>query len=311
MRALVVAGTSDIVRLAEVDPPVPAANEAVVAVRAVSVNRGETRRAAMLDAEGTRVGWDVAGEVVAAAADGSGPAVGTRVVGLAANTGWAEQVAVPTGQLAALPDRVGFEEASTLPVAGLTAYHCLMQHHRLDGARVLVTGAAGGVGRFAVQLASHGAAEVTAVVGRPERAAGLRELGAVQVSVGMPEGPGADGSYDLILESVGGASLSRAFELVAPEGTIVSFGASSGERSTFDVASFFRKGGTRLYGYILFSELANHRHGADDLAHLAVELAEGRLDPQIDVVAPWTDAGAVLRRLLERDVAGKAVLQIT
>lgn len=310
MRALVIdAGSDDIVRLAEVDAPSPAPGEAVVAVSAVSVNRGETK-AATLGADGARLGWDVAGEILTAAADGSGPAPGTRVVGLAPSTGWAEQVAIPTSELAVVPESLSLEWASTLPVAGLTAYHCLLLHHRLDGQRVLVTGAAGGVGRFAVQLAGHGAADVTAVVGRTGRAAGLEELGAARTVVGMPEGDGHAGSYDLVLESVGGASLGAAFELVAPEGTIVSYGCSSAEPTTFDVRSFFRKGGTRVYGYILFRELARRRSGAADLGHLVTEMAEGRLDPQIDVVESWSGAGPVLRRLLDRDIAGKAVLCI-
>lgn len=310
MRALVTAGGSDdIVRFADVEPPSPRPHEALVGVEAVSVNRGETRRATTAP-DGARIGWDVAGEVVAAAADGSGPAVGNQVVGLVADTGWAEQVAVPTSQVATRPAGLAVEPASTLPVAGLTAYHCLLLRPRLDGQRVLVTGAAGGVGRFAIQLAQHGAADVTAVVGRPERADGLQALGAARVVVGMPAGPGHAGAYDLILESVGGSSLAAAFELVAPEGTIVSYGSSSGEDTTFSARSFFPKGGTQLHGYILFSELAHRRSGAADLGHLVTEMAAGRLDPQIDEVASWRQAGPLLRRLLDRRIGGKIVLRI-
>ena len=285
--------------------PSPAPGEVVIAVRAVSLNRGEVNRTASAPA-GSRVGWDVAGEVLAAAADGSGPPVGTRVVGLAESTGWAEHAAVPTSQLAALPDGVTFAAASTLPVAGLTALRALYEASRLDGARVLVTGAAGGVGRLAVQLAYHAGSTVTAVVGSTERGAGLAELGAAEVVVGMPTG----GEYDVVLESVGGASLGAALEMCSTRGLVVSYGCSSGETTTFDVRPFFRRGGARLYGLILFEELTHHGTGDRDLGHLLTELHEGRLDPGIDLELPWAEASTACTALLERRVRGKAVLHL-
>ena len=304
MRALVADGRGG-AELAEVDAPEPGATEALVAVRAVSLNRGEVRQLTEAGA-GARFGWDVAGEVVAAAADGSGPHAGSRVVGLAPGTGWAEQVAVRTTQLAEVPDDVDLGAASTLPVAGLTALRALYEFEHLDEARVLVTGAAGGVGRFAVQLASHTGAHVTAVVGSEARGAGLARLGAHEVVVGMP----SSGEYDVILESVGGASLAAALEMCAPGGLVVTYGSSSGEPTTFDVRPFFRKGGTRLYGLILAHELEHRRSGDRDLAHLVTELGAGRLDPCIDLDLPWDRCGEAFGALLSRRVEGKAVLRL-
>src|SRR5207302_8531503 len=103
---------------------------------------------------GSRPGWDIAGVVAEAAADGSGPKRGTRVVGLVASGAWAERAAVGTQMLADLPDEVSYEAASTLPVAGLTARKAV-EMSVIDGHRVAITGAAGGVGRFAVQLAAQ------------------------------------------------------------------------------------------------------------------------------------------------------------
>jgi NADPH:quinone reductase-like Zn-dependent oxidoreductase len=132
--------------------PVPDRGEAVVRVRALSLNRGEVRRAGMA-AAGWRPGWDLAGEVERAAADGTGPAVGARVVGLLNEGAWAERVVVPSHALAELPGKVTYSQAATFPVAGLTALHALARGGLALGRRVLVTGATGGVGDFAVQLA--------------------------------------------------------------------------------------------------------------------------------------------------------------
>ena len=106
----------------EVAPPTPLPSEALVRVAAISLNRGETRRA-MEAADGWCPGWDLAGVVTQAAANGSGPRTGARVVGFLRSGAWAESVVVPTNALAALPDAVTFAQAATLPVAGLTALY--------------------------------------------------------------------------------------------------------------------------------------------------------------------------------------------
>ena len=306
MRALVATGrTPGRAALVDVERPEPGPHEALVAVRAVSLNRGEVYALGSAD-PGWRPGWDLAGEVVQGAADGSGPPDGSRVVGLVGHGAWSEEVAVAGDWLAQLPDTVDFAAASTLPVAGLTALRALRFAEQLDGARVLVTGAAGGVGRFAVRLASAAGARVTAVVGGEARSRGLAELGATEVVVGMP----ADGRFDLVLESVGGESMARALELVDQRGTVVSYGVSSHEPTTFDAGPFFRKGGTRLCGLLLFEELTHHRSAALDLSHLVGLLARGTLDPQIALEASWHDPEPAFTALLDRRVDGKAVLHL-
>jgi NADPH:quinone reductase-like Zn-dependent oxidoreductase len=147
---------------------VPDRGEAVVRVRAISLNRGEVRHSGVA-AAGWRPGWDLAGEVERAAADGSGPRPGARVVGLLPEGAWAERVAVPVHALAELPDPVTLSQAATFPVAGLTVLHALAKGGPLLGRRVLVTGATGGVGDFAVQLARLGGAHVTASARRADQ----------------------------------------------------------------------------------------------------------------------------------------------
>jgi NADPH2:quinone reductase len=305
MRALVARrSTPSGVSLAEAPDPRPGPGEALVEVRAVSLNRGEVRRL-VARAEGTIPGWDVAG-VVRHAAPG-GPPEGARVCGLIREGAWAELAAVPTDMLAELPDAVTFEAASTLPVAGVTAVRALEIGGALLGRRVLVTGAAGGVGRFAIQLAHRAGAHVTGVVRSAERGAGLRDLGADELLTELePEGE----PFDLLLESAGGASLAAAFTRVARNGTVVSFGNSSGEPTTFDVSGFYNRGAPRVYGLRVWDELARTHSGVRDLTLLAGELAAGRLDPQIDLVASWREPDEPLAALLDRRVAGKAVLTV-
>ena len=132
--------------------PEAAPDEAVVEVHAFSVQRGELSLLE-LRSDGWAPGQDVAGVVVAAATDGTGPPQGTRVLGVADGGGWSERVAVPTRRLAELPGKVSFATGAALPISALTALRALRLGGQLLGREVLVTGASGGVGHFALQLA--------------------------------------------------------------------------------------------------------------------------------------------------------------
>jgi NADPH:quinone reductase-like Zn-dependent oxidoreductase len=306
MRALVAAPGlgAGAVEHRQVDGPMPKAGHAVVQVAATSLNRGEC--GALLTAvDGWRPGWDLAGTVVAT---GEGlPPIGARVVGWVNGGAWAERVSVRADHLAPIPDDLSFEMAATLPVAGLTAAGVLSIAGSVLGKHVAITGAAGGVGRFAVQLASLAGAHVTAVVGRAERIEGLRELGARQVVVGLePEGD----PFDFVIESAGGASLAAALARVAHDGTVVTFGNSSGEPTTFDARTFYRRGAPAIVGYFVTHELLQGRTGSSQLSALASLVAEGRLRSEIGLQVPWAEANAAIVALLERRVRGKAVLQL-
>lgn len=305
MRALVSRADAPFAELADVPEPAPRPEQAVVAVRAISLNRGETRRLQTLE-PGTVTGWDLAGEVLQASADGDGPAVGARVVGIMQSGAWCERVAVATEALAELPDGISFSQASALPVAGVTALRALELGGFVLDKRVLVTGASGGVGRFAIQLAKLAGAHVTAVARRQE---GLRELGADETAAELePEGE----TFDVILDAIGGPVLGTCLQRVAPSGLVVSFASTVSDPVQYPTRELFaRAPGARLYGLYVFAELAHTRTASADLRRLAELVAAGRLDPQIDLELSWDRAGEAIDALLSRRVAGKAVLTVS
>jgi NADPH:quinone reductase len=304
MLAIVASATPPHVEFAEVPDASPLPHQALVAVRAISLNRGETRRLATLE-PGAVTGWDLAGVVQQAAADGSGPPEGARVVGLMQSGAWAQLAAVRTDWLAELPEGVSFEQAAALPVAAVTALRALERGGFVLGKRVLITGASGGVGRFAIQLAKLAGAHVTAIA---RRTGGLRELGADEVLEELDaEGP----AFDLILDAIGGPVLGTAIGRVAPRGTVVSFASTVTEPVTYPTRELFgRAPGAQVYGLYVFAELEHTRSGSTDLRRLADLIAEGRLDPQIALQASWREAGDAVEALLDRRVDGKAVLRV-
>jgi NADPH:quinone reductase-like Zn-dependent oxidoreductase len=292
-------------QLSEVDEPRPLPHQALVQVRAISLNRGECRRLEAIE-PGSVTGWDLAGVVVQPAADGSGPPAGARVVGLKNPGAWVQRAAVETEMLTQLPDGITLEQAATLPVAGLTALLSLEIGGFVLGRRVLVTGASGGVGRFAIQLSKLAGAHVTALARRTD---GLCELGADEA---VQELTPAGEDFDVILDAVGGTVLGTCMQRVAPRGTVISFASTVTEPVSYPAREFFvRASGAKLVGFYLFAILHHTRSAATDLRRLAQLVADGRVDPQIDVVRPWTEAGPAIDALMDRRVAGKAVLTVS
>jgi NADPH:quinone reductase-like Zn-dependent oxidoreductase len=289
-------------RFDDVADPVPADDEVVVDVKAIALNFGEIHWIANARQPGDVPGWDAAGVVARAAADGSGPPEGSRVVAFNWAGGWAQQRVASTTAVAALPDSIDFGAAAALPVAGVTALQAIRALGPVVGRRVLITGASGGVGRFAVQLAARAGAHVIAAVGSAARAEGLRELGADEVVVGLD-----DISAPLfgVLDNVGGPLLAQAFSLLGDGGSLQSIGMASGEPTTIDFEAERRAGvRKRLEPFNVQAPLR------PDLEHLVELLARGELDPQIGLQDSWDNIAGAAEALLNRQVAGKAVLDV-
>ncbi|MFB9830671.1 zinc-binding dehydrogenase [Actinoallomurus acaciae] len=289
-------------RLAEVAEPVPGDSQVVVEVHTISLNFGELAYMAERRRPGDIPGCDAAGVVVRAAADGSGPPPGTRVTTFGWQGGWAERRVAETADLAVVPDTVDLGAAAALPAAGVTALQAVRGLGSVLGRRVLVTGASGGVGRFAVQLAARAGAEVVAAVGDPVRGQKLLELGAAEVVTRL-----ADVGEPLfgVLDNVGGALLAEAFGLLGPGGVALSIGRASGEATTVDFENERLKGGgRRLEPFVVRTPFDA------DLTYLVGLLSRDLLDPQIGWRGPWQRAPEAAEALFARRILGKAVLDV-
>ncbi|MDB5053349.1 MAG: NADPH:quinone reductase [Bacilli bacterium] len=307
IRAVVVDPTVEgRLKIDDVESPRPALSEALVRISAISLNLGEVRTTTRASV-GWRPGWDLSGVVEQSAADGSGPPIGTRVFGLVHSGSWAELVAVPTNLLAEIPENVTFAQAATLPIAGLTALKALEKCGFLLNRKVLVTGASGGVGHFACQLAQQAGAEVTAHVRREERAANLRETGINKVVIGEDVAAAqSSGPYDFIVDTLGGKSLVTVLSFLELDGRCINVGAATEPEMTLQA---------RLEsvpdGVLVLDGIGNGQGVSKDLGRLAEMVAEGRLHPQIDREASWTEIAEVAQSLLNRHIAGKAVLSVS
>jgi NADPH2:quinone reductase len=290
-------------RLGAAPEPRPRADEALLEVHAFALNFGELAFIAGQRKPGEVVGWEAAGVVLEAAANGAGPRAGVRVTGFGRAGGWAERRAVDVAELAVIPDAIDFGTAAAVPVAGVSALRALRALGSVVGRRILVTGASGGVGRMAVQLAARAGAHVIAHVGNPERGIGLAELGAAEVVVSLDDLAPVHG----VLENVGGELLAQAYSLVEPQGWVQSIGEASLRPTLIDFEQARLRGGGRIEAFNVFS------HGGafgKDVATLLEWVARGELDAQVGWRGSWTEITRAVKAFRERQVRGKAVLDV-
>jgi NADPH:quinone reductase len=261
-------------------------------------------------AAGTQLGWDFAGTVTQAARNGTGPTPGQRVVGFSRRLqGWAEFVAVPARDVAVIPDEVTDCDAATLPVAGLTALYSLERCDRLLANRILVTGATGGVGYFACQLASLMGAQVTAQVRRADQVDVVRTLGVEPLVTEAGEGISDRQKFSAIIDGVGGELLAHLLPLLDENGRAILYGVSGSRETVLSIRELMLTGDGRIEGFHLYreTEVVAANKGLDRLLRL---LAEGRLRTLVTLQSDWSEIGAVASRLIERAFVGKAVLRL-
>ncbi len=306
MRALVAdPSASPALSLADVPEPSPGPGQLLVRMEAASVNRGEIRTAAM-QPPGRVIGWDIAGSVVALGEGVGGFEVGQRVLAVSPTGGaFAELAAVPAAWTTTLPSAADPVLAAALPVAGVTAMNILRLARVHAGDRVLVTGAAGGVGMLAVQLALDAKATVIGQASSEQRAAAVRELGA-EALIHPGDGSAVDGEFDVVLDAIGGPMLAPLLRATVLGGRVVVYGNSADAESAFRVEEFYPKAIT-IYGFRIFQSVPPEQ-GIRDLDTLAEQAVEGRLRITIQATAPLSEALPLVRDLYDRKVTGKVVI---
>lgn len=285
-------------RLGEAPEPEARPDQVLVRAQHLALNYGDLNGAKNRPA-GFIPGWDASGVVVRAASSGGGPAEGARVVTtMSSQAGWAELRAVDLDEVAVVPDDVELGVASALPVAGVSALRALTRSGALLGRRVLVTGASGGVGRFAVQLAALGGAHVIASVGSVARGEGLRELGAAEIAIGLE---GVTAPVHVVIDNVGGPQLVGAWRLLGEGGVIQCIGTTSQQEASFPSLVGMKRS---------IEAFTKGPHSGEDLAYLVRLVQAGKLQVDIGWRGSWTRIAEASAALFGRQVAGKAVLDV-
>jgi NADPH2:quinone reductase len=293
--------------------PVPGDTELLVDVHAAGLNGGDLlqRRGHYPAPPGVPAdipGMELAGTVAATGSQVTRFAVGDRVMGLVGGGAQATRAVVDESHALAVPDGVGWTEAGGFPEVFATAFDALFAQAALAmGDRVLVTGAAGGVGTAAVQLAAIAGAHVVASVRQPSLRDRVTALGAHQAV--DPADVAGHGPYDVVLELVGAASLPTALSALAPGGRVAVIGVGTGAKIELDLLQLMGAR-ARISGSTLRARDRRGKGvvmGAVD-AHVRPLLAAGRLTVPVDETFPMADATAAYDRFAGGGKLGKIVL---
>jgi NADPH:quinone reductase-like Zn-dependent oxidoreductase len=311
-------GSADALHLEQVDRPSIREDEVLLRVHAAGIDRGTwhfmagqpyaIRLAAGLRRPKTPVlGLDVAGTVVTVGPAVSRFAVGDEVFGIGRSS-FAEYAAARADKLARKPAELSFEHAAALGISGLTALQALRTGHATTGQHVLIIGASGGVGTFAVQIAHAMGAEVTGVASTTKLDL-VSSIGADHV-IDYTRDDFASGPerYDVILDIGGNAPLSRLRRALTRSGTLVIVGGEDGGRWTgvgrqvraLALSPFVRQ---RLTSFIA-------THTRADIEHLAALVEAGDLTPVLDTTYPLAQAADAMRRLVAGQARGKLTLSV-
>lgn len=294
----------------DVDMPVLNPYDALVKVAASSLTPAEERYSQSKGTP-TLLGCDVAGVVEQAAADGSGPKQGERVIGRVLTGSWAEYVAVPTRSLAILPENISFEQGAALPTSALTALYLLESAGAIMGRKVLITAANGAVGQFACQIGRMMDAVVVGQVRRPEHIEHVSKAGADHVVVSADGSAARElGPYKFIAEAVGGDVLGNCLSgMIAADGLCAVYGSISGKDTTFNVWSFIPQTRAWVYAFIISNEF-DRKPAGDGLARVIQLVVDGRLQIRIGMRESLDNIGSAIKELNEHGVQGKAIINM-
>ena len=299
--------------------PEVADNEVLVRVRAAGLDRGTWHlmtgkpylmRIAGLGFRGPKVrvpGRDLAGTVAAVGAEVSGFEVGDEVYGVGRGS-FAEYAVARADKLAHKPANLTFEQAAVVPISGATALQALTDHGHLEpGQRVLVIGASGGVGSYAVQLAKALGAEVTGVASTAKLDL-VRALGADHViDYTRDDFAEAGIRYDLILDIAGNPTLSRLRRALTPKGTVVIVGGEDGGNLTGGMSRTLRALALSPFISQRFANFIN-KERASDLHRLSALIDAGQVTPNVDRTYPLDQAPVAMRQLMAGEVRGKVAI---
>ena len=312
----------DVLRLEEIDKPAIRENEVLVRVRAASVDRGTWHVMAGLPypirlagfglrrPKYSNPGRSLAGTIEAGGTDATGFKPGDAVFGICDGS-FAEYARVRTDRLAPKPAKLSFDQAAAVPVSGLTALQAVRDHGRVQaGQKVLIVGASGGVGSFAVQIAKAFGAEVTGVCSTA-KVDGVRSIGADHV-VDYTIDDFADGThrYDVILDIGGNRRLSHLRRALTPRGRLVIVGGETDGR--------WLGGADRQIRALVLSPFVGQKLGtfvasenSEDLIVLRELIESGKLAPAIDRTYPLGEVAAAIRYMLDGHARGKVVITVS
>ena len=306
-------GTPELLQLAEIDSPIPQANEVLIKVAATAVNRADLHllsgmlrfRSGWFKPRFPVLGSDIAGTVVAVGKNVTQFQPGDAVLGDLSDHGlggFAEYAVAPEAILVRKPDPVSFAEAAAVPMTAVTALQGVRDHGQLrSGQEILINGASGGVGGFAVQIANALGGVITAVVS-PRHIAAARANGAAQiVDYTQTDFTKAGKQYDLIFDTVGNFTVAEYAQALKPNGRFVTVAFLPG----LAMRKWFpgRKSGPTMMNMVA-------QPNREDLADIVRWLKEGKIRPLIDRCYPLAQAADALTYLNQGHATGKVIIAV-
>ncbi len=323
MRAIV-AETSDQLSWQAVPDAFPGPGEVLVKVAAAGVNRADVLQAAGKypppPGASDIIGMEVSGVVAELGSGVTGWSVGQQVCALLAGGGYAEQVAVPAGQVMPIPDGVDLVDAAGLPEVACTVWsNLVMTAHLGKGQLLLIHGGASGIGTHAIQVARALGAWVAVTAGSAEKLQFCRELGA-DITINYRDEDfvarlrDETGGADVILDIMGAAYLDRNIDALATDGQLVVIGMQGGAKGELNLGKLLSKR-ARIIGTTLRARPVSGSNSKTEIVQAVTAsvwpmIAEGRVRPIIGARLPIQRAGEAHQQLVAGEVTGKIVLTV-